>query len=230
MYCSECGTKGTGKFCTSCGHRLATAADLGDGSAEGGADQRGSDADFDPTVVLAIDWSDLIDYEQLIAIPAVRDRIARAAAQSKKRMTGEEILDLYGKALGKLAGVPLPMSALAGFAQSAYAKMGVKTGKSKSAAFAVPPGEMLVRLLCSLAKEGRALRDVQQLSDGCIVKAALPSDLFALEGDLIVAVVRQGRVTRVEAQTDIPGQMFDWGKSTRCLEGLLGVLGAAAAA
>lgn len=230
MYCSECGTKGTGKFCTSCGHRLATAADLGDGSAEGGAEQRGGDADFDPTVVLAIDWSDLIDYEQLIAIPAVRDRIARAAAQSKKRMTGEEILDLYGKALGKLAGVPLPMSALAGFAQSAYAKMGVKTGKSKSAAFAAPPGEMLVRLLCSLAKEGRALRDVQQLSDGCIVKAALPSDLFALEGDLIVAVVRQGRVTRVEAQTDIPGQMFDWGKSTRCLEGLLGVLGAAAAA
>jgi hypothetical protein len=122
------------------------------------------------------------------------------------------------------------MSALAGFAQSAYAKMGVKTGKSRSAAFAVPPGEMLVRVLCDHAKNGRTLRDVQQLSDGCIVKAALPSDLFALEGDLIVAVVRQGRATRVEAQTDIPGQMFDWGKSTRCLEGLLGELGAAAAA
>jgi hypothetical protein len=228
MYCSECGTKGTGKFCTGCGNRLA-ASDGPGGSAVGGAEQRNA-ADFDPTVVLSIDWSDLIDYEQLIAIPAVRDRIARAAAQSKKRLTGEEILDLYGKAMDKLTGVPLPMSALAGFAQSAYAKMGVKTGKSRSAAFAVPPGEMLVRLLCSLAKEGRAVRDVQQLSDGCIVKAALPSDLFALEGDLIVAVVRQGRATRVEAHTDIPGQMFDWGKSTRCLEGLLGELGVSAAA
>lgn len=229
MYCSECGTKGTGKFCTGCGNRLA-ASDGPSGSAGGGAEQRGDAADFDATIVLSIDWSDLIDYEQLIAIPAVRDRIARAAAQSKKRLTGEEILDLYGKAMDKLTGVPLPMSALAGFAQSAYAKMGVKTGKSRSATFAVPPGEMLLRLLCSLAKEGRAVRDVQQLSDGCIVKAALPSDLFALEGDLIVAVVRQGRATRVEAHTDIPGQMFDWGKSTRCLEGLLGELGVAAAA
>jgi hypothetical protein len=42
--------------------------------------------------------------------------------------------------------------------------------------------------------------------------------------------VRQGRATRVEAQTDIPGQMFDWGKSVRCLEALLGDLGTAAAA
>ena len=222
MYCSECGVKGTGKFCTACGNRLA-ATDVGRA-------QQQVDAEFDPTVVLAIDWSDLIDYEQLIAIPAVRDQIAHAAAQAKKRLTGEEILDLYGKAMDKLTGVPLPMSALAGFAQTAYAKMGVKTGKSRSAAFAVPPGEMLVRLLCSLAKEGRGVRNVQQLSDGCIVKAALPSDLFALEGDLIVAVVRQGRATRVEAHTDIPGQMFDWGKSTRCLETLLGELGAAAAA
>lgn len=222
MYCSECGVKGTGKFCRACGNRL-TATDVGRG-------QQQVDAEFDPTVVLAIDWSDLIDYEQLIAIPAVRDQIARAAAQAKKRLTGEEILDLYGKAMDKLTGVPLPMSALAGFAQTAYAKMGVKTGKSRSAAFAVPPGEMLVRLLCSLAKEGRAVRDVHQLSDGCIVKAALPSDLFALEGYLIVAVVRQGRATRVDAHTDIPGQMFDWGKSTRCLETLLRELGAAAAA
>lgn len=52
----------------------------------------------------------------------------------------------------------------------------------------------------------------------------------SLAGDLVVAVVRQGQVARVAAQTDIPGQMFDWGKSTRYLEGLLGELGAAAAA
>ncbi|QDT75922.1 hypothetical protein I41_51670 [Lacipirellula limnantheis] len=229
MYCSECGTKGTGKFCTGCGNRLAAADASGTAVADRGA-ANGGELNYDPSVVLAIDWSDLVDYEQLMSIPAVRDRIARAAAQSKKRMTGEEILDLYGKALGKLAGVPLPMSAIAGFAQSAYAKLGVKTGKSQATILAIPPGETLVRLLCSLAKEGRSLRDVQQLADGCIVKAALPSDLFALEGDLVVAVVRQGRATRVEAHTDIPGQMFDWGKSTRCLEGLLGELGAAAAA
>lgn len=228
MYCSECGAKGTGKFCTGCGHRLAVASRAEEQPRE--TNVPSENADFDATVVLSIDWSDLVDYEQLIAIPAVRDRIARAAAQAKKRMTGEEILDLYGKAMDKFTGVPLPMSKLAGVAQSAYAKLGVKTGKSRSGGYAVPVGEMLVRLLCSLAREGRTLRDVQQLSDGCIVKAALPSDLFALEGDLVVAVTRLGAGSRVEAHTDIPGQMFDWGKSTRCLDAMLAELGAAAAA
>lgn len=229
MYCSECGAKGTGKFCTGCGHRLAVASGAGEQPRETNVPSE-SDADFDATVVLSIDWSDLVDYEQLIAIPAVRDRIARAAAQAKKRMTGEEILDLYGKAMDKLTGVPLPMSKLAGVAQSAGARMGVKTGKSRSGGYAVPVGEMLVRLLCSLAREGRTLRDVHQLSDGCIVKAALPSDLFALEGDLVVAVTRLGAGSCVDAHTDIPGQMFDWGKSTRCLDAMLAELGAAAAA
>jgi hypothetical protein len=227
MYCSECGVKGTGKFCTACGNRLAAS---GADGAVCGRDVGRADADFDPTVILSVDWSDLIEYEQLISIPAVRDRIARASAQSKKRMSGEEILDLYGKAMGKLTGVPLPMSTIAGFAQSTYAKMGVKTGKSLAAVFAMPTGEMIVRVLCHHAKNGRVLRDVQQLSDGCILRASLPSDLFALEGDLIVAVTRQLRATRIEAHTDIPGQMFDWGKSGRCLETLLGELGAAAAA
>ena len=228
MYCSECGVKGTGKFCTACGNRLA--ASNGADGAPSGREATGEVASFDPTVFLTIDWSELLEYEQLISIPAVRDRIARASAQSKKRMTGEEILDLYGKAMGKLTGVPLTMSTIAGFAQSAYAKMGVKTGKSLAAVFAMPTGEMIVRVLCHHAKNGRVLRDVQQLSDGCILRASLPSDLFALEGDLIVAVTRQLRATRIEAQTDIPGQMFDWGKSGRCLETLLGELGAAAAA
>jgi hypothetical protein len=214
MYCSECGVKGTGKFCTACGNCLGASQANGMGA----------------TIALPIDWSDVVDYEQLISIPAVRDKIARSAAQSKRKMTGEEILDIYGKAMGKLTGVPLPMSAIAGFAQSAYAKMGVKTGKSLTAVFAIPTGEMIVRVLCHHAKNGRVLRDVQQLSDGCILRASLPSDVFALEGDLIVTASRQLQATRVEAQTDIPGQMFDWGKSTRCLEALLGELRAAAAA
>lgn len=217
MFCSECGAKGAGKFCSGCGAKLL-------------ASETPADRGTEPVVVPMVDWVELIDYEQLMTIPTVRDRIARAAAQAKKKMTGEDFLDLYGKALGGLGGVTLPMGKLAGLTQSAYARLGVKTGKSRSATFTTPPGEMLVRLLCSLAKNGRTLRDVHQLSDGCIVKAALPSDLLALEGDLVIGVRRVGGATLVEANTDIPGQMFDWGKSTRCLETLLSELGTAAAA
>ena len=54
--------------------------------------------------------------------------------------------------------------------------------------------------------------------------------MFALEGDLILTVSRTQGGTQVEAKTEIPGQMFDWGKSSRCLEALFGELISSAAA
>ncbi|QEG37795.1 hypothetical protein Pr1d_51420 [Bythopirellula goksoeyrii] len=209
MFCSECGAKAAGKFCSSCGAKLTA-----------------MDSAAIETIDLPIDWSDVSDYETLLRIPEVRDRIAESAAQSKKSLTGEDFLDMYGNALGKLAGLPikLPMASLAQFAQSTYAKLGVKTGKEKSKFVVQPPGKVIVSLLCSLARSGRAIRGVHQLADGCVIVAALPSDMLALEGELIIKVCRSPGGTQVEAKTEIPGQMFDWGKSTRCLESLLSEL------
>lgn len=210
MFCSECGAKAAGKFCSSCGSPLTAA---------------GAQAPPPPT-----NWSDLTDYAVLLSVPEVRDRIARAAALCKKKLTGEDYLDMYGKALGKLTGVPLPMTPLAHFAQSAAARLGLRTGKSRSLVVSSPPGAVLVALLCSLAREGRKLRNVHQNSDGCLLTAELPSDLFALEGELHVGVTRAVGGTRIDAHTEIPGQYFDWGKSNRCLDGLLAELTTAAAA
>jgi hypothetical protein len=214
MFCSECGAKASGKFCSACGHRLRP------------------DSSIDEIIVLTVDWSNTIDYETLLGIAEVRDLIARSAAQSKKSITGEEFLEMYGKALGKLAGLPvsLPMTSIAHFAQSTYAKMGVKTGKSRSEFIAKPPGVVMVSVLCSLARNGRTLRGAHQLSDGCVLVAALPSDLFALEGDLVIAIGRSAKGTQVEARTEIRGQLFDWGKSTRCLDALFAELISPAAA
>ena len=55
-------------------------------------------------------------------------------------------------------------------------------------------------------------------TDGCVFEAVLPSDPMSLEGDLTVSVRRQGAGTEVAAATKIAGQMFDWGKSRRCLD------------
>lgn len=205
MFCSECGARARGKFCSSCGCKLETL-----------------DAPSTDVVPLPTDWSQIIDYETLLRIPAVRDAISRSAAQAKKSMTGEEILDAYFKAFGKLAGlpVPIPVSGLAKFTQSAYAKLGIQTGKERSAFIARPAGEVLVSILCSLARNGRTLRSAHQLSAGCLLVAALPSDLFAFEGDFIITVTRTQGGTQVNAKTDIQGQLFDWGKSTRCLDDL----------
>ena len=87
MFCSQCGAKAAGKFCSSCGAPLLAIVP-------------GPNADdHDPQP--PIDWKDLVDYETLLRVPEVRDRIAKSGAQSKKRMTGEEFLDMYGAALGK---------------------------------------------------------------------------------------------------------------------------------
>jgi len=213
VYCSQCGAKAAGKFCSDCGAPLLSVV-----------------REPEPDVDTEGDWSHVVDYQALLRVPQVRQRVARAAAQAKKRMSGEEILDMYGAALGKLGGVSLPMGKLAPYVQAMWAKLGVKTGKSRSQWLAVPPGNFIVELLCWLARGGHELRSVDQLADGCVLRAALPSDLFALEGDLIVAVRRQAAGVWVEAATDIPGQYFDWGKSTRCLERMFSELASASAA
>jgi hypothetical protein len=214
MFCSECGVPAHGKFCSSCGHKFPSA----DASAN--------------IVPLPVDWSDIIDYETLLGVPQVRDAITRAAAQTKKSLTGEECLEMYFKAFGKMAGlpVPIPVTGIARFAQSTYAKMGIKTGKQRNEFIAQPAGKLLVSILCSLARNGRTLRSAHQLADGCILVAALPSDLFALEGDLLLTVTRAPGGSRVQARTEIKGQLFDWGKSTRCLETLFAELITPAAA
>jgi hypothetical protein len=208
MFCSECGAKAGGNFCSACGAKLAGPELI--------------------ETVQPIDWSNTIEYETLLKIPEVRQRIGQAAAQSKRRMTGEQFLDLCDKLTGKAAIIP--MASIAHFAQSLHTKLGIKTSKSDSRFIARPAGEVLVALLCSLARHGREVRNAQQTADGCVVTAALPSDLFALEGDLIIAVARRPGGAQVDAHTDIKGQMFDWGKSRRCLEELFAELMTASAA
>jgi hypothetical protein len=61
---------------------------------------------------------------------------------------------------------------------------------------------------------------VAQSADGCLLEAALPSDLFSLSGQLLVGVRRAAAATEVNAVTHIGGQFFDWGKSTRCIDQL----------
>jgi hypothetical protein len=84
-----------------------------------------------------------------------------------------------------------------------------------------PAGLTLVAGLASLARYGRELKRVTQHDDGCTVVAALPSDLRTMTGgELSFTVLRQPHETLVEARTHIPGQLYDWGKSTETLRQL----------
>jgi len=104
-----------------------------------------------------------------------------------------------------------------------------KTGKTRSQVFHRPTGRILVALLCSLARRGRPLRHVKQGIDGCVFEATLPSDVWSMAASLVVSVSRAGGATLVEAATTVPGQLYDWGKSKRCLDELFADLSAAPA-
>jgi len=147
-------------------------------------------------------------------IPEIREMVSRHASMSRKGPSGEEFLALFdtivplGFSLEKLGGVVRPI----------YSQLGVKTGKELSETLSRPPGSVLVAALCSMARRGQVLQHVRQLEDGCLLEATLPSDIWSFEGTLYVGVRKSGTGTRVDAATKIKGQMFDWGKSKRCLD------------
>ena len=200
MFCSECGKAAQGKFCSFCGTRLTAVAA----------------APEPPFVEVLPDWEHEVRYEALLQHPNVRKAIEDQARLAPKRLTGEQFLALADK----LIPLGVSMEGVAGVAQALFTRLGIKTGKQRARQLQAPPGRVLVRTLCSLARRGQSLRRVTQAADGCLLEAALPSDVFSLEGDLLVSVYQRGSHAEVAATAQIGGQMFDWGKSKRCLDQL----------
>lgn len=194
MYCSNCGKQAQGNFCASCGARLTTGA--------GG-------------VAPPSDGSDEVQYQRLLQIPAIRDQIAQHAALAKPGITAEQFLEVYDLALSPLTGVSI--GTVAKIAVPIYSRLGIRTGKTRRERIPRPVGHVLTAALCSLARRGQVLQHVHQAQDGCVLEAQLPSDLWSFEGKLVVSIARATEGASIEASTEIPGQLFDWGKSQRCL-------------
>jgi hypothetical protein len=198
MYCPQCGTPGSGNFCTGCGTRLAPA---------GG---------HEPA-----DWSREVRYDRLVAHPEVRDLLAGAADKAGVRISAEQALTLHDRFLSKALGGGVELSDLAKIAVPILARLGFQATKQRSEMIDVPAGRAIVAVLCSLTSRGQRLKDVHQARDGCAIEAVLPSDVWSWEGTLFVTVAAEGDRSRLDARTRIGGQMYDWGKGTRCLEHLV---------
>jgi hypothetical protein len=199
MFCSECGNPAQSKFCSECGTPLKVCV------------TERKEASLEKP-----DWETEVRYEAILKYPGVRESIEHHAQQAPKRLTGEQFLKLADKLLP--TGVPL--ETVASVVQPLYARLGIKTGKERTQSIPVPVARVIVRTLCSLARNGQRIRHVTQATDGCLLEAVLPSDLFALEGGLLVTVRRTGLQAEVSAATHIAGQLYDWGKSKRCLNQL----------
>jgi hypothetical protein len=73
-----------------------------------------------------------------------------------------------GVSLQEIAQVVVPI----------YQKIGIKTGKSYTQQFPMTASETIVKVLCSLAKNGYALQTVEQGSNGLLLLAKLGSDIW----------------------------------------------------
>jgi hypothetical protein len=207
MFCSECGVQADGKFCWSCGKPLV----------QGGLPLTKTPSDV--ATVPPGDWSELTDCQSLVAIPEVRERIAQYVAKAKKRFSGEDFLEVCDKVFAPMSG-GVPLKLIAKIAQPIAERLGLKTGKTRSERMVERPGTVIVAVLCSLAQNNQQIREATSASNGCTITAAIPSDMWSLNGDLVVTIRAEGKITVVESGLTIPGQMYDWGKCNRVLDRL----------
>ena len=204
MFCSQCGVKASGKFCHHCGSLLSV------------PDAVLAIADKESVHVTPRDWEVDPLYENVIRIESVRSIITHHAANAPKVISGEAFLAIYDKVVQS----PIPLEKLAAVVQPLYATWGIRTGRERTELIRIPIGRAIAQTLCSLAKHGQELQNVEQHENGCLVNADLPSSICALKGTLTVSLHSYDSDTRVAAKTSIPGQLYDWGKSDRCLEQL----------
>lgn len=195
MFCSECGVEASGKFCFNCGSPLQVAtAKL-------------------PPLPVGFDWENDARYENIVRVDKVRAVVAGHAAGASKGLSGEALLAICDK----IVSSPVSFEGIASVVQPLYAKWGVRTGKDRTATIDAPIGRAIARALCSLAKQGQAIEGVEQGEDGCLLTAELPSSVTSFQGELKISLRRADGGTHVAAATNIPGQVYDWGKSQRCL-------------
>jgi hypothetical protein len=202
MYCINCGLKLGGKFCAGCGTQAALPGNARD-------------------LLPLGDWQHEVRYAVLLRFPEVRARLAEVP-EAAKSLSAEEWMELGEKVFKPLGGVSV--KTVTSIVVPLYAKLGIKTGKTQSEVRADPPGQVIVDVLCALARHGMPLDKVHQGDAGCVFEAKLPSDFWSFEGKVVISIERIGAKTKVEAATVIPGQLYDWGKSARCLESLFGDL------
>jgi hypothetical protein len=186
MFCSACGEKAGGRFCSHCGAPLAA-----------GAESR--------------NWQQEFRYAELVRVPQVRAAIHYHASLARRGVTGEQFLGLCDK----VVPLGVSMELVASLIQPLYASWGLGTGQQRSVQVAAPIGRVMLNVLCSLAARGQSLRRVEQGSDGCCFEAVIPSDIWSFAGDLLITVRQHAGNTEVEAAAKVKGQLYDWGKSQR---------------
>jgi hypothetical protein len=207
MYCSNCGAQASGNFCFACGAKLAVDQPVA---------METSTADSHATS--GIPANPLLDnnYALLLQSPDVRRLIEHYAKQAPSNRSAEDFLKLADHAVKPFTKVSF--ATIAQIIVPIYQQLGIKTGKSYSNTFAISIQDMIIKILCSLAKNGYPLQSVERASNGLLFLARLNSDMWTWGGDIVITLENQDSKTSVSIDVKIKGQLYDWGKSKSIIE------------
>jgi hypothetical protein len=189
MFCANCGAAVSGgNFCAVCGASLRAGPTV--------------QAPPDPA-----EWADEVRYEVIVAIPEVRDRIAENFAAATRAADMQNLLDhivLRRETIGSMG--------LASMLVSAMGRRGIYVSAERAELRQRPVGWVLADVLFVLAGCGYSWREVEQGTDGCVLKCQIDPSLRRLAGGtLTVAVGRAGANTGVRATAYLPGLIRDGG-------------------
>jgi len=157
-----------------------------------------------------------LTYRQVADDAHCQELMKWAAADAETGMSGKEFLDTAARVVAE----PLPLGAIGSGAARAYAALGVRTGKTRARTIDHPVGYSILGTLCFLGSKAMPISDVADAEGHCLIQAILPSSALSWEGRVMVSIEAAEGGSFVEASTKIPGQLMDWGRSTRLLRDL----------
>lgn len=159
---------------------------------------------------------DYDSYSALISDDRCKRIIASEAMKGQSGMSADEFLKLASK----IIPTKLPMELMGNMGKEFWTSLGLKTGKKKSITLPYCYAYALLATLCSLARHKMTLQSISEAKGLCGIEATLPSSVWSWEGKINIAIRSQGDRIEIHAETIIPGQYFDWGKSQRALDAL----------
>ena len=127
------------------------------------------------------------------------EQIAKVAAPMSGMSVGQfQMVAAAGRALGE--------------------KLGMKSNSAAELSLACSYTAAVRALVFALSSCGYGLTTAFDTPAGAYFEAELPSDLLAYGGSLQFDVVEQGEnAVQLKGASEIPGQMYDWGKGKRAL-------------
>jgi hypothetical protein len=198
MYCNNCQSNSSGKFCPECGAKL----------------KKTSPSKRQKS------WKKEKSLEGLINNTEFREILTFYKTQSPKSMSAEEFLDGFDTILKSISGESFSFKKTTQFTSNIFSELGINAGKETTHCVSITYIEVVGKTLFSMAKNGYAVTTISHLNNGIFLSGKIASDLWTMGGDILIVIQATDNQTIIQIKAIIKGQLFDWGKSQKVIDNI----------